>query len=49
MRQATEADLPVICKRMAAKHITVEPVGSEDVVALTQRIAPTGSGEGEAA
>lgn len=48
MRQATEADLPVICKRMAAKHITVEPVGSEDVVALMQRIAPTGSGEGEA-
>ena len=49
MCQATEADLPVICKRMAAKHITVEPVGSEDVVALMQRIAPTGSGEGEAA
>ena len=49
MRQATEADLPVICKRMAAKHITVEPVGSEDVVALLQLIAPTGSGEGEAA
>ena len=49
MRQATEADLPVICKRMAAKHITVEPVGSEDVVALLQRIAPTGSGEGDAA
>lgn len=49
MRQATEADLPVICKRMAAKHITVEPVGSEDVVALLQRIAPAGNGEGEAA
>ena len=49
MRQATEADLPVICARLAAKHITVEPVGSEDVVALMQRIAPTGSGEGEAA
>ena len=49
MRQATEADLTVICKRMAAKHITVEPVGSEDVVALLQRIAPTVSGEGEAA
>ena len=49
MRQATEADLPVICARLAAKHITVEPVGSEDVVALLQRIAPTGSGEGEAA
>ena len=49
MRQATEADLPVICKRMAAKHITVERVDSEDVVALLQRIAPTGNGEGEAA
>ncbi len=49
MRQATEADLPVICARLAAKHITVEPVGSEDVVALLQRIAPTVSGEGEAA
>lgn len=47
MRQATEADLPVICKRMAAKHITVEPVDSEDVVALLQRIAPAGNGEGE--
>lgn len=49
MRQATEADLPVICARMAAKHITVEPVDSEDVVALLQRIAPAGNGEGEAA
>ena len=47
MRQATEADLPVICERMTAKHITVEPVDSEDVVALLQRIAPAGSGEGE--
>ena len=47
MRQATEADLPVICERMAAKHITVEPVDSEDVVALLQRIAPVGNGEGE--
>lgn len=47
MRQATEADLPVICKRMAARHITVEPVDSEDVVALLQRIAPAGNGEGE--
>lgn len=47
MRQATEADLPVICKRMAAKHITVEPVDGEDVVALLQRIAPAGNGEGE--
>lgn len=49
MRQATEADLPVICKRMAGKHITVERVDSEDVVALLQRIAPAGNGEGEAA
>ena len=49
MRQATEADLPVICNRMTAKHITVEPVDSEDVVALLQRIAPAGNGEGEAA
>ena len=49
MRQATEADLPVICKRMAAKNITVELVDSEDVVALLQRIAPAGNGEGEAA
>lgn len=49
VRQATEADLPVICKRMAAKHITVELVDSEDVVALLQRIAPAGNGEGEAA
>lgn len=48
MRQATEADLPVICARLAAKHITVEPVGSEDVVALLQRIAPADNGEGEA-
>ena len=47
MRQATEADLPVICKRMAAKHITVEPVDGEDVVALLQRIAHAGNGEGE--
>lgn len=49
MRQATEADLPVICARLAAKHITVEPVGSEDVVALLQRIAPADNGEGEVA
>lgn len=49
MRQATEADLPVICARLAAKQITVEPVDSEDVVALLQRIAPAGNGEGEAA
>ena len=49
MRQATEADLPVICNRMTAKHITVEPVDSEDVVALLQRIAPAGNDEGETA
>lgn len=49
MRQATEADLPVICARLAAKHITVERVDGEDVVALLQRIAPAGNGEGEAA
>lgn len=49
MRQATEADLPVICARLAAKQITVEPVDSEGVVALLQRIAPAGNGEGEAA
>lgn len=49
MRQATEADLPVICARLAAKQITVEPVDSEGVVALLQRIAPPGNGEGEAA
>lgn len=47
MRQAIEADLPVICARLAAKHITVEPVDGEDVVALLQRIAPAGNGEGE--
>ena len=28
MRQATEADLPVICARLAAKHITVEPLAA---------------------
>ena len=49
MRQATEADLPVICARLAAKHITVERVDSENVVALLQCIAPAGNGEGEAA
>ena len=49
MRQATEADLPVICARLAAKQITVESVDSEGVVALLQRIAPAGNGEGEAA
>ena len=50
MRQATEADLPVICKRMASKQITVEHVDSEGVVALLRQITPAGSdGEGDAA
>lgn len=49
MRQAKACDLPIIRERLGAKQIAVEPVGSEDVVALMQRIAPTGSGEGEAA
>ena len=50
MRQAIEADLPVICKRMASKQITVEHVDGEGVVALLRQIAPAGSnGEGDAA
>ena len=50
MRQATEADLPVICKRMASKQIAVEHVDGEGVVALLRQIAPIGSdGEGDAA
>ena len=50
MRQATEADLPVICNRMASKQITVEHVDGEGVVALLRQIAPIGSdGEGDAA
>lgn len=43
MRQATEADLPVICKRMASKQISVEHVDGEGAVALLQQIASTGS------
>lgn len=42
MRQATEADLPVICKRMASKQISVEHVDGEGAVALLQQIASTG-------
>ena len=50
MRQATEADLPVICNRMASKQIAVEHVDGEGVVALLRQIAPIGSdGEGDAA
>lgn len=50
MRQATEADLPVICKRMASKQIAVEHVDGEGAVALLRQIAPIGSdGEGDAA
>ena len=42
MRQATEADLPVICKRMASRQITVEHVDGEGVVALLRQIALAG-------
>ena len=50
MRQATEADLPVICKRMASKQIAVEHVDGEGAVALLRQIDPAGSdGEGDAA
>lgn len=50
MRQAIEADLPVICKRMASKQIAVEHVDGEGVVALLRQIASAGSdGEGDAA
>ena len=50
MRQATEADLPVICKRMASRQITVEHVDGEGVVALLQQIASADTGdEGDAA
>lgn len=48
MRQAGMSDLPIIRKRLGAQHIAVEPVDSEGVVALLQRIAPAGEGEGEA-
>ena len=48
-RQA-EADLPVICKRMASKQIAVEHVDGEGAVALLRQIDPAGSdGEGDAA
>ena len=50
MRQATEADLPVICKRMASKQIAVERVDGDGAVALLRQIASAGSdGEGDAA
>ena len=49
MRQATEADLPVICKRLAAKQIAVEHVDGEGVVALLRQIASARDGEGDAA
>ena len=50
MRQAIEADLPVICKRMASKQIAVEHVDGEGVVALLRQIALAGSdSEGDAA
>ena len=42
------SDLPIIHKRLGAQHIAVEPVDSEGVVALLQRIAPAGDGEVEA-
>ena len=49
MRQAKACDLPIIRKRMDAQHIVVEPVDGEDIVALLQRIAGTGDGEGDVA
>lgn len=50
MRQAIDADLPVICKRLAAKQISVERVDSEAAVTLLRQIALTGSDdEGDAA
>lgn len=48
MRQAGMSDLPIIRKRLGAQHIAVEPVDSEGVVALLQRITSAGEGEGEA-
>ena len=47
MRQAKACDLPIIRERLSAKQITVEPVDGEDIVALLQRIADTGNGEGD--
>ena len=49
MRQAKACDLPIIRKRMDAQHIVVEPVDGEDIVALLQRIAGAGDGEGDVA
>ena len=49
MRQAKGCDLPIIRKRMDEQHIFVEPVDGEDIVALLQRIAGTGDGEGDVA
>lgn len=49
MRQAKACDLPIIRERLSAKHIAVEPVDGEDIVALLQHISYTGDGEGGAA
>lgn len=49
MRQAKACDLPIICERLSAKQITVEPVDGEDIVALLQHISYTGDGEGSVA
>ena len=49
MRQAKACDLPIIRKRMDEQHIFVEPVDGEDIVALLQRIAGAGDGEGDVA
>ena len=46
MRQAKACDLPIIRERLSAKHIAVEPVDGEDIVALLQHISYTGDGEG---
>ena len=47
MRQANNADLPVIQARLAAKQITVEHVDGEAAVALLQQIASAREDEGE--
>lgn len=50
MRQAIEADLPIISARLASKRIAVEHVDGEGVVELLRQIAPAGSdGEGDVA
>ena len=50
MRQAIEADLPIISARLASKQIAVEHVDGEGVVELLRQIAPAGSDdEGDAA